>query len=137
MRKVFLDRIFRPLLLASVSSPLVSDVSTHCGLCDGPCFSLSSTSLSSANRKKTDIVRLNTKLLNPSKVENTNYSSRETPVVLSPPHKPSDITTPFDDQWHESQWQLIGHELIYKERNVVKTRSQHGTILVNSSFEHK
>ena len=31
----------------------------------------------------------------------------------------------------------IGHELIYRERNVVKTWSQHGTILVNSSFEHK
>ena len=31
----------------------------------------------------------------------------------------------------------IGHDLIYKERNVVKTWSQHGTLLVNSSFEHK
>ena len=31
----------------------------------------------------------------------------------------------------------MGHELIYKEKNVVKTWSQHETILVNSSFEHK
>ena len=46
-----MDRIFRRPLLASVSSPLVSDVSTLCGLYDGPCFSLSSTSFSAANRK--------------------------------------------------------------------------------------
>ena len=104
MQKVSLDRIFRRPLLASVSSPLVSDVSIRCGLCDGPCFSQSSTSFSSANRK-TDIVRLNTKLLNPSKAENTNYTSRETAVVLSPPQKRTDIGTPSDDQRHESQWQ--------------------------------
>ena len=36
---------------------------------------------------------------------------------------------------HSGRW--FGHELIYKERNVVKTWSQHGTKLVNSSFEHK
>ena len=47
----FSDRIFRRPLLASVSSPLVSDVSILSGLCDTPCFSLSSTSFSSANRK--------------------------------------------------------------------------------------
>ena len=104
MRKVSLDRIFRRPLLASVSSPLVSGVSIRCGLCDGPCFSLSSTSFSSANRKM-DVVRLNTKVLNPRKAENTNYSSRETSNVLTPPHKRSDIRKPSDDQWHESQWQ--------------------------------
>ena len=46
------------------------------------------------------------KLLNPNKAQNTNYSSRETAVVPSPPHNRSDISTPSDDQWHESQWQL-------------------------------
>ena len=39
------------LCLVSVSSPLVSGVSTLCGLWDGPCFNLSSFSFSSANRK--------------------------------------------------------------------------------------
>ena len=100
IRKVFLDRIFLRPLPASVSSPMVSDVSILCGLCDGPCFSLSSTSLSSANRK-TDIVDYKTKLLSPSKAVNTNYSSRQTADLLSHPHKRSDIRTPFDDQWHE------------------------------------
>ena len=114
MRKVFFDRNFRRPLLASVSSPLVSDVTSLCGLCDGPCFSLSSTSFSSANRK-TVIVDYNTKLLNPSKAVNTNYSSRETAVVLSPPHKRSDVMTPFDDQRHESKWQR-DHLRIYLQR---------------------
>ena len=48
--------------------------------------------------------RPNTTLLNPSEAKNTNYSLRETAVVLSPPHKRSDTKTASDDQWHESQW---------------------------------
>ena len=104
MRKVFLDRIFRRPLLASVSSPLVSDTSSLFGLCNGPCFSLSSTFVQFCQQKN-GYCRINTKLLNPSNVEITNYSSREAAVALSPPHKRSETRTPSDDQWHESQWQ--------------------------------
>ena len=104
MRKVFLDRIFHHFLMVSVSSPLVSGVSTLCGLWDGPCFSLSSTSFSSVNRK-TYIVHQTRKLLNPIEANYTNYSLRETAVVLSPPHKRSDTRTRSDDHWHELQWQ--------------------------------
>ena len=102
--EVFLDKILRRPLLVSVSSPVVSDVSTLCGLWDGPCFNLSSTSFNSANRE-TYTVPQTPKLLNPSEVKNTNFSLRETAVVLSPPHKRSDTRTPSDDQWHELQSQ--------------------------------
>ena len=51
IRYDFLDRIFRCPWLASVSSPLVSDVSNLWGLCEGPCFSRSSTSFSSTKQK--------------------------------------------------------------------------------------
>ena len=134
MRKVFLDRYIRLPLLASVSSPLVSDVSILCGLCNGPCFSLSSTSFSSANRK-TDIVDYNAKLLNPSNAVDTNYSTRETAVVLSPPHKRSDTRTPFDDPWHESQWQRDRSRNDLKGKKCCEIWSQHRTILVNSAID--
>ena len=48
----FLRQNFLTPLLASVPSPLVSDASTLCGLWDGLCFSLFSTSFSSVNRKR-------------------------------------------------------------------------------------
>ena len=48
-------------------------------------------------QQKNGYCRLNTKPLNPRKAENTYYSSRETAVVLSPPHELSDIRTPSDD----------------------------------------
>ena len=47
----------------------------------------------------------NTKLLNPIEAKNTNYSLREAAVVLSPPHKRRNTSTPSDDQWHDLQWQ--------------------------------
>ena len=104
IRKVFLDKFFWRPLLVSVSSPLVSDVSTLCEFWAGPCFNLSSTSFSSVNRK-TYIVHQTRKQLNPIETEITNYSIRESAVVLSPPRKRSDIRTPSADQWHEIQWQ--------------------------------
>ena len=103
-RIVFFDRILRRLLLVFVSSPLVFDVSTLCGLCDGPCFSLSSTSFSSVNKKKYTVHQIR-KLLNQLEAGSTNYSSMETTIVFPPPRKRSDTGTAFDDQWHESQWQ--------------------------------
>ena len=130
-----MDRTFRRPWLASVSSPLVFDVSTLFGLCDGPCLSLSSTSFSSANRKVQ--YRPNMTLLNPNKAEDTNYSSRETATERSPPRKRSDTRTPSDDQWHESQWQRDRSRTDLQRRNIVRTWSQLGTLLVNSSFEHK
>ena len=51
IRYVFLDRTFQRPWLASVSSPLVSDVSTLWRLCEVPCFSRSSTSFSSTKQK--------------------------------------------------------------------------------------
>ena len=76
-------------------------------------------------------------LLNPNKAEDTKYSSRETATELSPPRKRSDTRTPSDDQWHESQWQRDRSRTDLQTRNRVRTWSQLGTILVNSSFEHK
>ena len=76
-------------------------------------------------------------LLNLNKAEDTNYSSRETATELSPPRKWSDTRTPSDDQWHESQWQRDRSRTDLQRRNMVRTWSQLGTILVNSSFEHK
>ena len=130
MLKVFFDRTFRRPLLVSVSSLLVSDVSTPCGLWNGPCFSLSSTSFISVNRKSY-IVHRTRKLLNPIDAEKTDCSLRETAVVFSPPHKWSDTGTPFDDQWHELQWQQDRWRTDLKGKNVAKIWSQHGTILVN------
>ena len=72
-----------------VSSPLISDVSTLCGLCHGPCFSLFSNSFISVNRK-TYIAHRIPRLLNPIETKNSNYSSRETAIMLSPPRKRSD-----------------------------------------------
>ena len=136
MRKVFFDGSFHHPLLVSVSSPLVSDVSIRCGLCDGPCFSLSSSSFSSANILKY-IVHQTRKLLNQIEARITNYLSRETAVVLSPPRKRNDRRTPFDDQWHDWRWQQDWWQTILKGTNLVKSWCQHGTKLVNSSIEHK
>ena len=44
-------------------------------------------------------------LQNPKRRENTKCSSKETAIEPSPPRKRSDTRTPFDAQWHESQWQ--------------------------------
>ena len=44
-------------------------------------------------------------LLNPKRRKNTNCSSKETATEPSLPRKRSDTKTPFDAQWHESQWQ--------------------------------
>ena len=104
MRKVLLDRILRRLLLVSVSSPLVSDVSAFCGLCESPCFNLFSASFSSVNMKMY-IVHQIRKPLEQVEANNTTFSSMETAIVPSPPRKRSDTRTPSDDQWHESQWQ--------------------------------
>ena len=46
-----------------------------------------------------------TKLLNPKRRKSTKCSSKETATEPSPPRKQSDTRTPFDAQWHESQWQ--------------------------------
>ena len=104
MRKVFLDRTLRRPLLVSVSSPLMSDVSTLCGLCDGPSFSLSSISFSSVNMMRY-ILHQTRKSLNQIEARHTNHSSMETTTAPSPPRKQSDTGTPSDDQWHESHWQ--------------------------------
>ena len=45
-------------------------------------------------------------------------------------------TTIEYDQWHELQWQLDRWRTDLKKHKYVKIWSQHGTILVNSSFEH-
>ena len=55
--------------------------------------------------KKVYIVHQIRKLLNQIEARNTNYSSMETVIVLSPPRKHSDTRTPSDDQWHQSQLQ--------------------------------
>ena len=44
-------------------------------------------------------------LPNPKRRKNTNCSTKETATEPSPPRKRSDTRTPFDAQWHESQWQ--------------------------------
>ena len=75
-------------------------------------------------------------LLNSNKAEDTNYSSRETATEFSPPRKRSDTRTPSDDHWHESHWQRDRSRADLQRRNMVRTWSQLGTILVNSSFEH-
>ena len=98
----FLDRFFRRPLLVSVLSPLISDVSTICGLCNGPCVSLSSSSFSSVNIN-TSIVHKTRKLLNQIEARNTNCSSRRTAVVLSPPQTRGDTWKSSDHQWKESQ----------------------------------
>ena len=76
-------------------------------------------------------------LMNPNKAEDTNYSSRDTATELSPPRNWSETTTLSDAQWHESQWQRDRSRTDLQRRNMVRTCSQLGTILVNSSFEHK
>ena len=138
MRRVFFKGILRRPLLVSVLSSLVSDFSTICGLCDGPCFSLSSIPFSSVNIT-TYIAHQIRKLLNQIEARNTNCSSMEmeTTLVLSPPQNRSDTNTSSDDHWHESQWQQHRWRTDLKGTNVVKTWSQHGTILVKTSFEHK
>ena len=135
MRKVFLVRIFPRALLVSVLFPLVPDVSTFCGLCDGLCFSLSSTSFSSVNIK-TYNVHQTRKSLNQIRARSNNYSSRETTAVLFPPHKRRNKRTSSDDQWHKSQWQQNRWRTDQKGTNVVKFCSPQGTILENFSFEH-
>ena len=135
MRNVFLDRTFRRPLLPSVLSPLVSDVSTLCWLWDSPCYSLSSTSFSSVNRKTYIIqtqncsTQLRRKLL-------TIHQGRQHLCFL--------LLTNGVTQSHHLMLSCtiysgsrIGDKLIWKARNVVKIWSQHGSILVNSSFEHK
>ena len=102
IRKVSLDRILQRPLVVPVSSPLVYDVSTLRGPCDGPCFSLSSTSFSTVN-KKTYNVHQTRKVFNQNEARNTNFSSMETAIVLSPLRKRSETRTRSDDQWHESQ----------------------------------
>ena len=72
----------------------------------------------------------------PSEAEKTNYSLKETAVVLSPHHERTDTRTQCDDQGHESQWQQDRSRIDPKSKNMVRTWSQHGTILVNSSFAH-
>ena len=136
MRKVSFDRILQRPLLVSVSSSLLSDVSTICGLCNGPCFSLFSTSFSSVNIRMY-IVHQTRKLLNQIEARNTNFSSMEITIILSLPRKRSDTRTPSDDKWHESQWRQDRWRIDLKGTSMVKIWSQHGTILVNSSFEHK
>ena len=103
IRRVFFGRNLRSPLLVSVSSPLVSDVFTLRGFCDGNCFSLSSTSFTSVNIN-TYIVQQKRKLFKQIQGRNTNCSSTETTIVLSLPRKRSDTRTPSDDQWYESQW---------------------------------
>ena len=135
MLKISFDRNFWRPLPVTVSSPLVFDVSTLCGLWDGPCFNLSSTSFSFVNRK-TYIVHQTRKLLNTFEAKITNYSLREKAVVFSPPHKRSDTRTPSDDQWHNLHWEQHQWWTDLRGTNVVKIWNQHGTILINSSFEH-
>ena len=72
------------------------------------------------------------------KAENTNYSLKETATEPSPPHKRSNTMKLFGGQWHESRWRRDRSRTDLKQKeNHGKTWSQHGTILVNSSFEHK
>ena len=77
------------------------------------------------------------KLLNPLQAKNTKYSLRETAVVPSPPRKRSYTRTPSDDQWQELQWQQDRPGIHLKVKKCGKIWSQHGTILVKSSFERK
>ena len=100
-RRVFLDRIFCRLLLASVSSPLVSQFSVDFGMVHvSACPALHSVL---PTEKRT----LQTKHENSEPEQGGKYQLllRETAVMLSPPHKRSDTRTPSADQWHESQWQ--------------------------------
>ena len=103
IRKIFLDRTFWCPWLASVSSPLVSDVSTLCELCDG--LPQPIKYFIQLCQQKNGHYRPNMTLLKPNKAGDTNYSSRETATELSPPRKRSDTRRPSDDQWHESRWQ--------------------------------
>ena len=66
---------------------------------------LASPALHSALPTEKRKVGTETKLLNPKRRKNTNCSSKETATEPSPPRKRSDTRTPFDAQWHESQWQ--------------------------------
>ena len=56
--------------------------------------------------------------------------------MLSPPRTRIDIKTPFNDQWHDSQWQRDRSRTDLQRKKCGKTCSQHGMILVISSFEH-
>ena len=102
LRKVFLDRIFRRLCwcLSHLRWFPTSQLSVDFAM------ALASALFSSVNVKK-DIVHQIRKLLNQIEAGDTNYSSRETAVVLSPPRKRSYTGTPSEDQWHESQWQQV------------------------------
>ena len=54
----------------------------------------------------------------------------------SPLHTRNGIRTQIDAQWQELQWQQDQPRIDLKGTNVVKTWSEQGSILVNSSFEH-
>ena len=58
----------------------MSDVSTLCGLCEGPCFSRSSTSFSPTNRKTENMDWHNA--TEPKKAENTNFQQRRQQLSL-------------------------------------------------------
>ena len=69
--------------------------------------------------------------------EDTWYSSQDSIFVSSPLRTGNGKRTKVDDQWHELQWQHDQWRFDLKGTIVVKTWSQQGTLLVNSSFEHK
>ena len=97
IQKVFFHRILQHPFLVFVSSPLVSNVSILREFCDGTCLRLCSLSFSSVNLK-TYVVHQIRKLWYQIEAGNSNYSSMETTIVLSPTRKRSDTKTPSHDQ---------------------------------------
>ena len=132
----FLGQIFPA---RSVGVCLISAWSPMSQLSVDPAMALASTypALHSVLSTEKRIFYTKHKTVEPDWGENTNYSLRETAVVLSPPRKQSDTKTPTDDQWHELQWQQDRWRTDLKGTSVVEIWSQRGIILVNSSFEHK
>ena len=69
--------------------------------------------------------------------ESTYCLSEDPKFVSCPLHARNGIRAQVDAQWRESQWQQNQRRIDLKGIKVVKTWRQKGTILGNSSFEHK
>ena len=104
MRKVALDGFSAHPLLVSVSSPLVSEVSSLYGLCDGPCFRLSRTSFSSVKIQTYNVHKIR-KPINQIEKKYSHYSKLETTTGFSLLRKQSSTWLLSDDQWHDWKWQ--------------------------------
>ena len=113
----------------------MSEVSILCGLCEGPCFSRSTLHSALPTEKWTSYNKYETTEPKRRKLLTIHQGRQQLSFLLLANGTTQGHHLMTSGTNHSGNG--IGHELICKETKMVKTWKQLGTILVNSSLEHK